>query len=229
MKTREDVFKKLKKYPDSITITPGLEKPAVQLAEKLYGQPSGGKHTKKTLKINWKILTSACACLLVVACIMVFFSGTPSVVEKEQYYVSTDVEASAVDDIPLFLEENERNCKYYTSGYLYTTANAYYLIEESNRLVYLIQDSLFISESGVDMLSLGIVFEKGQFQQFDDFVDLGNCITVSDLEVKYSINTGTDVNTILSSFLYEGVEYFLEIQSCGEEEILEFYVTQLFS
>ncbi len=233
MKKQEDVLEKLKKYPESISITPGLEKPAVQLAERLYGQPNKDKHTKRSRGFNWKVLTSACACFLGVVCIIVFFSDAPSIFkdeqDDEQYYVSTDVEVSAVEDLTSFLDENGLNCKYYTSGYMYTAADAYYLVEEPESLMYLVQETLFLSDKGVDIVTLGIVFEAGKYQRFERFEELQESIVVLDIVVEYSITSNDGINTILSSYIYEDVVYYLEIQTCGEEEILEFYVTQLFS
>lgn len=229
MKKQEDVLEKLKKYPESISITPGLEQPAVQLAEQLYGQLNKDKHTKRSKGFNWKVLTSACACFLGVVCLIVFFSDTPSIFKDEQYYVSTDVEVSAVEDLTSFLDENDLDCKYYASGYMYTAADAYYLIEEPERVMYLVQETLFLSDKGGDIVTLGIVFEAGKYQRFERFEELQKSIVVLDIVVEYSITSNDGINTILSSYIYDGVVYYLEIQTCGEEEILEFYVTQLFS
>ena len=228
MKTREDVIEKLKKYPESITITPGLETSAVQLAEELYGNSTEERRAKRSFKLNWKLLSSACACLVVgMVCVAIIFSDTTPAVNNGDYYLSTDLEAKVVDDLTSFLGENDFNCEYYESGYLTTSANAFFLINEPDRLMFIVQDTMFLSESGVDIITLGVTFEIGRFQNFDEFEETSESMSVLSVPIEYFIKSENEANIIYSKFFYENKGYFLKIKTCGDEKTLSDYVTKL--
>ena len=62
-----------------------------------------------------------------------------------------------------------------------------------------------------DIVTLGIVFEAGKYQRFGRFEELQELIVVLDIVLEYSITSNDRINSIFSSYMYEGVVYYLGI------------------
>ena len=62
-----------------------------------------------------------------------------------------------------------------------------------------------------DIVKLGIVFEAGKYQRFERFEELQELIVVLDIVLEYSITSNDRINSIFSSYMYEGVVYYLGI------------------
>lgn len=101
-------------------------------------------------------------------------------------------------------------------------------LEENDRLAFIVQGVMFVSQSGFDTLQLGICFSNDEFQKFDDFGDLTDTIQIDTISVNYRIDT-SDRNYIYSKFVADDVVYYLSIETTGGVEVLQSYVELLFS
>ena len=95
--------------------------------------------------------------------------------------------------------------------------------------MFLIQEALFLSDSGLDSISLGIVFTNDTFEQFNDFVDLPEETQIAGVEVDYKTETANGMDVVRSRFSYEQVSYCLEITTISADGVLEQYITELLS
>ena len=79
----------------------------------------------------------------------------------------------------------------------------------------------------MDIITLGVTFEIGRFQNFDEFEETSESLSVLSVPIEYSIKSENELNIIYSKFSYEGKGYFLKIKTCGDEKTLNDYVTKL--
>lgn len=118
--------------------------------------------------------------------------------------------------------------RYFEKNILQTRNTAYYLTE-TDQLMYLLQEALFLSDTGLDTVSLGIVFTNDTFQQFDDFNKMTDSAEIAGVEVDYKTETANGMDVVRSRFSYEQVSYFLEITTISADGVLEQYITELLS
>ena len=87
---------------------------------------------------------------------------------------------------------------------------------------------MFLSQSGFDIIQLGVCFSNDIFKAFDDFDDLIESSEIQNVSVHYKVVT-QNRNTIYSKFVADDVVYYLSIETTGGVEVLQSYVELLFS
>lgn len=223
-------LERFKEYPQQITPPPGLDAPAARLTEELYGKKAAEKKERRARLVRRRLLPSLAILLVLLIPLCI---GIPSMLtlddEEGNYYLGEDVKASAItQDLSVFMAENEVKGYYFEQGYMSSAAFAYYLIE-NDKLVYLMQEVFFLSDTGLDTVSLGIVFTNDTFQQFDDFYKMTDSAEIAGVEVDYKTETANGMDVVRSRFSYEQVSYFLEITTISADGVLEQYITELLS
>ena len=223
-------LERFKEYPQQITPPPGLDAPAARLTEELYGKKAAEKKERRARLVRRRLLPSLAIILVLLIPLCI---GLPTMMtldeDEEHYYLGEDLTAKIVtDELPLFMEKHGVGGRYFEKDALQTTNTAYYLIE-TNQLMYLLQEALFLSDSGLDSISLGIVFTNDTFEQFNDFVDLPEETQIAGVEVDYKTETANGMDVVRSRFSYEQVSYFLEITTISADGVLEQYITDLLS
>lgn len=223
-------LERFKEYPQQITPPPGLDAPAARLTEELYGKKAAEKKERRARLVRRRLLPSLAILLVLLIPLCI---GLPTMMtldeDEEHYYLGEALTAGVVtDDLSLFMEKNGVGGRYFEKDALQTRNTAYYLTE-TNQLMYLLQEALFLSDSGLDSISLGIVFTNDTFEQFNDFVDLPEETQIAGVEVDYKTETANGMDVVRSRFSYEQVSYFLEITTMSADGVLERYITELLS
>ena len=203
---------------------------AKQLTEELYGQDGEGRKPieGEVLAANKRTkILSVCLALVAVLLVGCIFLITFWVNREDspRYFSEDAVKTESIVDIEQFKNENQLNFSYYNSGYVATEYRAYFLAED-NKLVYMLQNTVFLSENDFDSLVLGICFSKDQFQQFDDFTNLNELLNVDGVAVNYKIES-MSANNIYARFTVDDIIYYLSIETSGGAETLQHYVALL--
>lgn len=223
-------LERFKEYPQQITPPPGLDAPAARLTEELYGKKAAEKKERRARLVRRRLLPSLAILLVLLIPLCI---GLPTMMtldeDEEHYYLGEDLTAGVVtDDLSLFMEKNGVEGRYFEKNILQTRNTAYYLTE-TDQLMYLLQEALFLSDTGLDTVSLGIVFTNDTFQQFDDFNKMTDSAEIAGVEVDYKTETANGMDVVRSRFSYEQVSYFLEITTISADGVLEQYITELLS
>ncbi len=223
-------LERFKEYPQQITPPPGLDAPAARLTEELYGKKAAEKKERRARLVRRRLLPSLAILLVLLIPLCI---GIPSMLtlddEEGNYYLGEEVRYEQVnEEIEEFIKRNDLVLCYFDENYLSSSVAAYYLIE-NDKLVYLMQEVFFLSDSGLDSISLGIVFTNDTFEQFNDFVDLPEETQIAGVEVDYKTETVNGMDVVRSRFSYEQVSYFLEITTISADGVLEQYITELLS
>ena len=223
-------LERFKEYPQQITPTPGLDAPAARLTEELYGKKAAEKKERRARLVRRRLLPSLAILLVLLIPLCI---GLPTMMtldeEEGNYYLGNELTLVGIDGkVEECMTENNVSGYYYKTGWLSSTTSAYYLIE-TDQLMYLLQEALFLSDTGLDTVSLGIVFTNDTFQQFDDFYKMTDSAEIAGVEVDYKTETANGMDVVRSRFSYEQVSYFLEITTISADGVLERYITELLS
>lgn len=223
-------LERFKEYPQQITPTPGLDVPAACLTEELYGKKAAEKKERRARLVRRRLLPSLAILLVLLIPLCI---GLPTMMtldeEEGNYYLGNELTLVGIDGkVEECMTENNVSGYYYKTGWLSSTTSAYYLIE-TDQLMYLLQEALFLSDTGLDTVSLGIVFTNDTFQQFDDFYKMTDSAEIAGVEVDYKTETANGMDVVRSRFSYEQVSYFLEITTISADGVLEQYITELLS
>lgn len=223
-------LERFKEYPQRITPPPGLDAPAARLTEELYGKKAAEKKERRARLVKRRLLPSLAILLVLLIPLCI---GLPTMMtldeEEGNYYLGNELTLVGIDGkVEECMTENNVSGYYYKTGWLSSTTSAYYLIE-TDQLMYLLQEALFLSDTGLDTVSLGIVFTNDTFQQFDDFYKMTDSAEIAGVEVDYKTETANGMDVVRSRFSYEQVSYFLEITTISADGVLEQYITELLS
>lgn len=223
-------LERFKEYPQRITPPPGLDAPAARLTEELYGKKAAEKKERRARLVKRRLLPSLAILLVLLIPLCI---GLPTMMtldeEEGNYYLGNELTLVGIDGkVEECMTENNVSGYYYKTGWLSSTTSAYYLIE-TDQLMYLLQEALFLSDTGLDTVSLGIVFTNDTFQQFDDFYKMTDSAEIAGVEVDYKTETVNGMDVVRSRFSYEQVSYFLEITTISADGVLEQYITELLS
>lgn len=156
----------------------------------------------------------------------IYFVTATNMRDEIRYFDTTQVTTEIVSDMPVFVGENELNIHYYESG-MNSTYSASYTTEE-NELVFLKQNTLFISAVGFDQINLGIVLTNDEFEEFEPFNLISKEMQIKGVDVLYDSTAETENRyNIKARLMQDGVTYFLEIISPTDQGVLENYVSLL--
>lgn len=233
MKENKDVLKAIQEFADeSPTRSDKLEQ-AKQLTRELYGEDGaeaeprgrGGAVALTASSKKTRILTITLCCvalLLIVSILLIFFLRDKD--NGLMYYDDNSVYGEKIADIEQFKSENQLNFLYYKDG-----INSQYeswCLKETDQLMYIKQSTIYISQTSFDSIFLGICFSNNSFQGFDDYTDLNETTSISDIMVNYR-EVHEDRNYIYAKFSVDGVVYYLNVTTSGGAEVLEQYVNLL--
>lgn len=230
MESKKDKLSSLQNYPEQMQPPQGLDQPAVQLAEELYGQ-NGTKRRARGRRKRWLVALPAFAvalALIVSLSIILPLNMAPADPDAGRHYLGVDLYHTVLEeDVGEFLEANDKAGHYFDSDYMSSSVTAYYL-KEDDRLMYLMQDVLYLTESSLDTIALGISFSSASFDRFIPFEELSEQTEILGLAVNYSVIEETGTYVTRAKFVSEDVHYYLEITSF-EQDVLAHYVELLFS
>ena len=203
---------------------------AKQLTEELYGQDGEGRKPieGEVLAANkrTKILSVclALAAVLLVGCILLIFFLTNQG-DEHRYFSYESIYGETITDIEQFNEENDLEFLYYRDGFAAAEYNASRLVE-NDRLVYILQNAMFVTQNSFDSVVLGICFSHDQFQQFDDFTELTESTVIDGINIAYKVQVNTR-NYIYAKFVVDDVIYYLNVTTFSGVESLQHYVALL--
>lgn len=230
MESKKDKLSSLQNYPEQMQPPQGLDQPAVQLAEELYGQ-NGTQRRARGRHKRWLVALPALAvalALIVSLSIILPLNMAPADPDAGRHYLGVDLYHTVLEEnVGEFLEANDKRGYYFDSGYMNTSATAYFLCED-DRLMYFVQDALFLTDSAFDTLSLGVAFSSASFEQFMAFEKLSDQTELFGITISYSVTEETGTYVTRAKFESEDVHYYLEITSF-EQDVLAHYVELLFS
>ena len=223
-------LERFKEYPQRITPPPGLDAPAARLTEELYGKKAAEKKERRARLVRRRLLPSLAILLVLLIPLCI---GIPSMLtlddEEGNYYLGEELTIELVEgDITVFMYEHGVRGRYFEEVSIQSSVAAHFLTKD-HRLMFLVQDALFLSDTGLDTVSLGIVFTNDTFQQFDDFNKMTDSAEIAGVEVDYKTETANGMDVVRSRFSYEQVSYFLEITTMSADGVLERYITELLS
>ena len=224
MKGKRDLWKEIENLPEG-------EQPKEHLLDDLLADvPAAPRAAGETVALahsRGRMITAAFMGGLVLLAIFfsIYFVTATNMQDEIRYFDTTQVRTETVSDMPVFVEENELEIRYYEGG-INSTYSASYTTEE-NELVFLKQNTIFISLTGFDQINLGIVITNDRFREFEAFESLLHQTEISGYNVSYEeteINNGYNIK---ARFAQDGVTYFLEIISPTDQGVLENYVSLL--
>ena len=207
--------------------TGGAER-AKQLTAQLYGEGAahaarGGALAAAGRRRIVAIVLVAAALLLALALLLAYF--WPGQREGPFYYGDDAIYREDVEDVGRLREENGLNFLYYDANNLPSRYEVGRLVEDG-RIMYIIQDTMLISQLGFDTVSLGICFSDDTFQDFGDFIELESVLTVENYNIQYRVESSAQ-NNFYAKFTVEGVVYYLNVTTAGGTEVLQGYIEQL--
>ena len=222
MNQGKDNWDKLINLPTEYTQNPGLVSQAI---EKIQAKEK--KIRENWFQKRWKYLVACSA-----ACILALCIGIPIyhalIPPKVVYYDINEITYETVSDPALFVTENHLGIKYFN---LPTVKTQCAVVDSTNDLVFLMQDILYMDETGFDKVNMKVILRKdARFEFYQRFDVLEYNTKVKDILVQYGASTINNANekVFLVKFNYDKVDYFMEITTEGIElERLEFYVNML--
>ena len=224
MKGKRDLWKEIENLPEG-------EQPKEHLLDDLLADvpaaPRAAGETVALARSRGGMVTAVFMGLVLLAIFFsIYFVTSSNMREEIRYFDTTQVTTEIVSDMPAFVEENELNIRYYETG-INSTYSASYTTEE-NELVFLKQNTLFISAVGFDQINLGIVLTNDEFEEFESFNLISKEMQIKGVDVLYDSTAETENRyNIKARFAQDGVTYFLEIISPTDQGVLENYVSLL--
>lgn len=234
MDDKRDIIDEIENFKEQFPLNAEDTKKAEDLTRELYGG-NAPTHEKEE---KGEVLASSRKRNIVIWCVSVFlvcalFLGIflPFFLRDNGsnliYYDYEEIKTENVEDISVFMEENNLSCKYYRGTAFSNTYQAGYIAENSI-LAYLQQQSLVFAAEGFDTMELGIVFVEGKFREFDDFEDLTETIEIDGLSVQYLQEEQANGSCILyASFRLDSLVYYLQVTTQSAEGKLETYIGAL--
>ncbi len=228
MKEQKDALKVIQTYADREPAHTGGAERAKQLTAQLYGEGAahaarGGALAAAGRRRIVAIVLVAAALLLALALLLAYF--WPGQREGPFYYGDDAIYREDVEDVGRLREENGLNFLYYDANNLPSRYEVGRLVEDG-RIMYIIQDTMLISQLGFDTVSLGICFSDDTFQDFGDFIELESVLTVENYNIQYRVESSAQ-NNFYAKFTVEGVVYYLNVTTAGGTEVLQGYIEQL--
>lgn len=223
MKGKRDLWKEIENLPEG-------EQPKEHLLDDLLADvpaaPRAAGEAVALARSRGGLVTAVFMGLVLLAIFFsIYFVTSSNMREEIRYFDTTQVTTEIVSDMPAFVEENELKIRYYETG-INSTYSASYTTEE-NELVFLKQNTLFISAVGFDQVVLGIVLTNDEFEEFQSFYLIQNETQLFEIPVLYESKKITNGYNIKARFMQDGVTYFLEIISPTDQGVLENYVSLL--
>lgn len=228
MKEKKDALKVIQTYADREPAHTGGAERAKQLTAQLYGEGSahaarGGALAAAGRRRIVAIVLVAAALLLALALLLAYF--WPGQREGPLYYDENSVYSEEITDIELLRDENNLSFLYFDENSLPSRYEVGRLVE-NDRIMFIIQNTMLISQLGFDTVNLGICFSDGDFQDFSSFKDFTDSMQIGDVFAEYRVENSAP-NNFYAKFTVEGVVYYLNVTTAGGTEVLQGYIEQL--
>lgn len=227
MDGKRDILEEIARLPEAERVNERLIDDIVAPQNKAK-TPRGG-----ALAIPRSAMLGAFAVFAVLLAVLFFCVSLPAANRKpaappaggNRYFDTAEISVVSIETpLTAFIEENALAVRYLTG--LQDVNKAAYTLEEG-QLVYLTQQSLFLSATGFDTVNLGIVLTDDKFQYFELFEEITDPVSISDVEIIYGQTIVENQYNIKAKFAYEDITYFLEIVTDSAEGKLEYYVNTL--
>lgn len=220
MKQEQDKWEKL------IHLTETYE-PNADLAENVIQKINQKESTVKFKKpISWQVSIAVCfliCCIGLAIFLPVYLSGRTPV---NMYFSEDSLEIVDVTDVEAFARDNRLSIQYYSYATVKTRCAK---IKEEDEWAYLVQDMIYIGETGFDTINLKVVLiQNTTFDFYIDFNSLPLITDVTDIPIEYAVTEKDDENECKAKFSYEGSTYYLEIKTTdGGTAAIQKYVNLL--
>lgn len=222
MKQGKSKWERLIEMPESYTHTDIAEQVIKEIA----------MEDKQIRPQNWFIRYWKPIVACAVTCAISFGVGIPIysllTPEKIVYYATEEVRYESIDDVSLFVNENDLSICYFVSP---NTNTKFAMINETGEIAFLVQDALYIVDRGFDKVNLISVIKKNaEFDFHSKFAILEESIMIGEIIVTYDTieNEGMLQQQILAQFTYQNVKYYMDILTFSEaEESVRTYVSML--
>lgn len=228
MKEQKDALKVIQTYADRERAHTGGAERAKQLTAQLYGEGAahaarGGALAAAGRRRIVAIVLVAAALLLALALLLAYF--WPGQREGPLYYDENSVYSEEITDIELLRDENNLSFLYFDENSLSSRYKVGRLVE-NDRIMFITQNTMLISQLGFDTVSLGICFSEDQFKDFDAFTRFTDSMQIGDVFAEYRVESSAQ-NNFYAKFTVEGVVYYLNVTTAGGTEVLQGYIEQL--
>ena len=227
MDGKRDILEEIARLPETERVNERLIDDIVAPQNKAK-TPRGG-----ALAIPRPALLGAFAVFAVLLAVLFFCVSLPAANRKpaappaggNRYFDTAEISVVSIETpLTAFIEENALAVRYLTG--LQDVNKAAYTLEEG-QLVYLTQQTLFLSSTGFDTVNLGIVLTGDKFQYFELFEEITDPVSISNVDIIYGQTVIKNQYNIKAKFAYEDITYFLEIVTDSAEGKLEYYVNTL--
>ena len=232
MDDKRDIIDEIKNFKDQFPLNAEDTKKAEDLTRELYGGNAPVNEEKSDVLAASRKRNIVIWCVSVFLVCALFLGIFLSLFLRDNgsnliYYDYEEIKTENVEDISVFMKENNLSCKYYRGTAFSNTYQAGY-IAENNILAYLQQQSLVFAAEGFDTMELGIVFIEGKFREFDDFEDLTETMEIDGLSVQYLQEEQANGSCILyASFRLYSLVYYLQVTTQSAAGKLETYIGAL--
>lgn len=232
MDDKRDIIDEIKNFKEQFPLNAEDTKKAEDLTRELYGGNAPANEEKSDVLVSSRKRNIVIWCVSVFLVCALFLGIFLSLFLRDNgsnliYYDYEEIKTENVEDISVFMKENNLSCKYYRGTAFSNTYQAGY-IAENNILAYLQQQSLIFAAEGFDTMELGIVFIEGKFREFDDFEDLTETMEIDGLSVQYLQEEQANGSCILyASFRLDSLVYYLQVTTQSAEGKLETYIGAL--
>lgn len=166
---------------------------------------------------------SVCLVFLAVFLPTFFHLNKPN---ESVYFAADSVYSEDILDINEFVTGKNLNVKYLVGNAGGDNNAASYLIE-SKKFVFLLQQLLFMTDDGFDIVDLGIVPSNDTFEKFKDFEYCDEKVIIENISIDYIKSTKDSQTMILAKFNYKKINYFLKIATATLDEKLDNYIKLL--
>ena len=226
MDDKRDIIEELKSFKDQITISGSETEKAERVAEELYG--NSGRQPEGKAKGGIVALVRKRGFLWLIAfllCCVIFLSIFLPIILRDKpgnnvlYYDVNQVERKIIDDIDTFVAENNLTCHFYGGTTLKNNYYAGYVIE-SQQLVFVRQEAMALVENGFDSFVLSAVLTQDKFQEFEDYTNFTDEVTIGDTVVQYKQILAGQSN-IFVAFQKSSLVYYLSITTSAAASAVE--------
>lgn len=218
MKQEQDKWEKLIHLSESYEPNPDL---ADKVIEKISQKESTAKSKKP--KMWW---TGIAACFVVCCVSLAIFLPVYFRTPEDIYFSENRLEYLDIGDIDEFVQDNQLQIHYYSYDTVTTRCTR---IIEDNKLAYLMQDMIYVGETGFDMVNLRVVLmQHAIFDFYENYNSPTSEISCFGISVDYSVAENNSGNNYKAKFSYKNYDYYLEIKTSDSGTgVLEKYVDLL--
>lgn len=200
------------KWEKLINITDDYQ-PDPDLANKAILKLNQRENAKDRKPFFKRMALLACGIVLGIAIFLpVYFSNTaPQII----YYSDDSLEYSTIEDIDLFVAENELNVHYFN---IETVNSQCVKIKDNGNLAYLKQRMFYVNGYSFDEINLKVILISNTEYSFcEDYEILPQQEMIMNIPVSFSVNKDNQSVEYKTKFVYEDRQYFLDITTPNED------------